>query len=336
MTQGDFRDALRRKHRFRPVETLPAVALLAVPLLGTDYYALGTQVAISVVFALSLDLLVGYAGIVTLGHALFFGLGAYATGIASVHGWGEPLSGLLLGTAVAAASGAVLGVIVLRTAKFTLLMLTLSAVFLAGEVANKASWLTGGVDGLVGVSTWPLLGRFEFDLFGQVGYAYASAVLVLVWLGMRWLVHAPFGQSVMAIRDNPGRAAAIGVPVLARLVLVYAVSAGLAGLAGALQAEINQFVGLKDIGFELSATVLVMLALGGAGRLYGAIVGPIAYQVAQDLLSKDNPVLWQLWLGVLIVVVVLFAPGGILGIADRITGKAARRTARRMRPQVRT
>ena len=317
-----FRDALGRKHRFRPAEALPLLALLAVPLLGPEYYALGTQVVVAAIFALSLDLLVGYAGIVSLGHALFFGLGAYAAGIASARGWGEPLSGLLLGAGVAAGAGALLGAIVLRTARFTLLMLTLSAVFLAGEVANKATWLTGGADGLVGVSTRPLFGVFEFDLFGRTGYAYASAVLVLVWLGLRRLVHAPFGQSVMAIRDNPGRAAAIGVAVLPRLVLVFALSAGVAGLAGALQAEINQFAGLKDIGFELSATVLVMLALGGAGRLYGAFVGPAAYLVAQDILAKDNPVLWQLWLGVLLSAVVLFAPGGILGVLDRLLGRA--------------
>ena len=311
-----FAAALVRKHRIRPIEALPLAALVAVPLLGPEYYALGTQIAVAAIVALSLDLLVGFAGVVTLGHSIFFGIGAYAAGIASVRGWGEPLSGLLIGAAVSAAAGAVLGAIVLRTAKFTLLMLTLSSVFLASEIANKAAWLTGGVDGLVGVETWKLLGRFEFDLFGQTGYAYASAVLVLAWFGMRWLVHAPFGQSVMAIRDNPERATAIGIPVLARLVLVYALSAGLAGVAGAVQAEINQFAGLKDIGFELSATILVMLALGGAGRLYGAMVGPAAYVVAQDLLSKDNPVLWQLWLGILIVVVVLFAPGGLLGICD--------------------
>ncbi len=313
-----FRAALRRKHRLHPGEALPALLLFAVPWLGAGYYALATQAVVTVIFALSLDLLVGYAGIVTLGHAAFFGIGAYATGIASVHGWGEPLSGLLIGAIAAAAAGALLGAVVLRTARFTLLMLTLSAVFLAGEAANKAGWLTGGVDGLTGVATWPLLGRFEFDLLGEVGYAYAATVLLAAWLGLRWLVHAPFGQSVMAIRDNPGRAAAIGIAVLPRLVLVYALAAGLAGLAGALQAEINQFVGLKDIGFELSATILVMLALGGAGRLYGAFAGPVAYLVAQDFLAKDNPVLWQLWLGMLIVAVVLFAPGGILGIADRL------------------
>lgn len=319
-----FRAALAHKHRLRPAELLPLAALLGVPLLGTDYYALGTQILISVIFAISLDLLVGYAGVVTLGHAAFFGLGAYATGIASVRGWGEPLTGLLIGAATAAAVGAVLGFIVLRTARFTLLMLTLSTVFLVSEIANKATWLTGGVDGLVGVSTWPLLGTFEFDLFGQTGFAYASVVFIAVWFGMRWLVHAPFGQAVMAIRDNQGRAAAIGMAVLPRLVLVYAISCGLAGLAGALQAEINQFVGLKDIGFELSASILVMLALGGAGRLYGAVVGPAAYLIAQDYLSKDNPVLWQLWLGILIIAIVLFAPGGILGIVDRLVARIRR------------
>lgn len=313
-----FGNVLARKHRLRPAEALPFAALLVVPLLGSGYYALGTQIVVSVIFALSLDLLVGYARIVTLGHAVSFGLGAYAAGIASVHGWGEPFSGLLIGAAAAALAGALLGSIVLRTARFTLLMLTLSAVFLVGEVANKAIWLTGGVDGLVGVNTWPVFGLFEFDLFGRTGYAYAAGVFVAVWLALRWLVHAPFGQSVMAIRDNPGRAAAIGMAVLPRLVLIYAISCGVAGLAGALQAEINQFAGLKDISFELSASVLVMLALGGAGRLYGAMAGPAAYLVAQDLLAKDNPVLWQLWLGILIVLVVLFAPGGILGIADRV------------------
>lgn len=319
-----FDEALGRKHRLRWGEFLPFVALLAVPLLGSGYYAIGAQIVISIIFAISLDLLVGYAGIVTLGHAVFFGLGAYATGIVSVRGWGEPLSGLLIGATVSALFGGILGAIVLRTAKFTLLMLTLSSVFLASEVANKATWLTGGVDGLVGVSTWPLLGIFEFDLFGRTGFAYAAAVFLAVWFGVRWLVHAPFGQGIMAIRDNPGRAAAIGMAVLPRSVLVYAISCGLAGLAGALQAEINQFVALKDIGFELSASILVMLALGGAGRLYGAVIGPAAFLVAQDLLSKDNPVLWQLWLGVLIVVVVLFAPGGLLGIADRLVALVRR------------
>jgi branched-chain amino acid transport system permease protein len=319
--QTTFDRFLRRKHGLHPAEGLILVALVLVPVLGEQYYALGSQVLVSVIFALSLDLLVGYAGIVTLGHAAFFGVGAYAAGIASQHGWGEPISGLAIGACAAALAGAVIGSIVLRTSRFTLLMMTLCTVFLFGEIANKATAITGGVDGLLGIETWPVLGRYEFDLIGEVGYWFAAAVFLVVWFAVRQLVHSPFGQSIMAIRDNPGRAAAIGMAVLPRRLLIFIVSCFLAGLAGALQVEINQFVGLKDISFELSATILIMLALGGSGRLYGAIIGPTIYLVAQDVLSKDNPVLWQLWLGIILVALVLFAPGGLTQLFVRRTGR---------------
>lgn len=318
-----FAASLRSKHRLRPAELLPLVAVAIVPLLGSGYYPLATQIAITVIFGLSLDLLVGYAGIVTLGHGIFFGVGAYASGIASVHGWGDPVSGLFIGAAAAAVVGVVQGFVVLRTARFTLLMLTLCSVFLVSEVANKAGWLTGGADGLTGVMTGPLLGVWTFDLDGRTGYLFSATVFVLVWIGLRGLVHAPFGQAIMAIRDNPGRAEAIGMAVRPRLLIVYTVSAAIAGTAGALQAEIDQFAGLKNVGFEISATILVMLALGGTGRLYGAMAGPAVYLIAQDFLAKINPAMWQLWLGLLIVATVLFVPGGLSSLADvfRARGK---------------
>ncbi|MCM2474574.1 branched-chain amino acid ABC transporter permease [Rhizobium sp. CG5] len=322
--QAAFADVLRRKHGLRPAEGLILVALALVPLFGDQYYALGAQILVAIIFALSLDLLVGYAGIVTLGHAAFFGVGAYAAGIASQRGWGEPLSGLLIGGIAAALAGVVIGAIVLRTSRFTLLMITLCTVFLFGEIANKATSITGGVDGLLGMETWPIFGTFEFDLFGRAGYWFAAAVFLVVWMAVRRLVHSPLGLSIMAIRDNPGRAAAIGMAVLPRQLLIFVISCFIAGLAGALQAEINQFVGLKDISFELSATILVMLALGGSGRLYGAILGPVVYLVAQDMLSKDNPVLWQLWLGILIVGLVLFAPGGLTQLYIRLRERLGR------------
>ncbi|MCJ2877422.1 branched-chain amino acid ABC transporter permease [Rhizobium pusense] len=319
-----FEQTLRQKHRVKAWEGLLIPALAVVPLLGDHYYALGTQVLTAIIFALSLDLLVGYAGIVTLGHAAFFGVGAYATGIASQHGWAEPISGLFIGAAVGALAGLVVGAIVVRTSKFTLLMLTLCTVFLFGEIANKATSITGGVDGLLGMETWPILGLFEFDLMGATGYYFSAAVFVCVFLFVRLLVHSPFGQSIMAIRDNPGRAEAIGIAILPRQTFIFVISAFLAGLAGALQAEVNQFVGLKDISFELSATILVMLALGGSGRLFGAIIGPIVYLVAQDLLSKDNPVMWQLWLGIILIALVLFAPGGLARLFARIAQRIGR------------
>lgn len=311
-----FAPALAARHRLRWWETVPLLALFVVPWASPDLLPLATQIVIAVIFALSLDLLVGYAGIVTLGHALFFGLGAYAAGICSASGRGEPFSGLLLAMVVAGTVGALLGAIVLRTARFTLLMLTLCSVFLGAEIANKAGRLTGGVDGLSGIETWPLLGRFEFDLFGQTGFLYAAGALTIVWLVLRSLVHSPFGQSIAAIRDNRDRASAIGMAVLPRLVLVFAISAAIAGLAGALQTEINQFVGLKSIGFELSAEILVMLALGGSGRLYGAFLGPIIFLVAQDHLSKDNPVAWQIWLGIGVVGIVMLGRGGVAGLIE--------------------
>lgn len=323
-SSGTFRETLRRKHRVKGGDGLILLALAVVPLLGDHYYALGTQVLVAVIFALSLDLLVGYTGVVTLGHAAFFGVGAYAAGIASQHGWGEPISDLIIGGVASAAVGLVVGAIVLRTSRFTLLMLTLCTVFLFGEVANKATSFTGGVDGLLGIETWPVFGLFEFDLMGEVGYYFSAAVFLLVFAAMRRLVHSPLGQSIMAIRDNPGRASAIGMAVRPRQLLVFVISAFLAGLAGALQAEVNQFVGLKDISFELSATILVMLALGGSGRLYGAIIGPVVYLVAQDFLSKDNPVMWELWLGIILVTLVLFAPGGLTRLFVRIKESSGR------------
>lgn len=315
-----FSADLALKHRLRLWEPLPLVSFLLVPLFAPEYLALATQVEIFVIFTISLDLLVGYAGVVTLGHAVFFGVGAYTAGLLSVHGWSEPITGVLIAAAAAAAVGAAFGAIVLRTSRFTLLMLSLSAVFLASEVANKAGRVTGGVDGLVGINTSPLLGRYEFDLLGRTGFAYVFLVLAAAFAAARWLTHTPFGQAIVAIRDNPVRADAIGMSVLPRLVAIYTISSALAGIAGALQAQVTQFVGLNAIGFELSANVLVMLALGGAGRLYGAFLGPAVFLVAQDVFARTDPTLSQLWIGVLVVAIVLFAPDGLIGVVRRVRG----------------
>lgn len=316
--EGIFRTDLVQKHRGRLVELTPFVAFALVPVFGADHYALATQIAIYIIFAISLDLLIGYAGIITLGHSAYFGAGAYAAGIMATSGYGDPFLGLVVGALTAGALGAVVGPVILRTHGFTLLMLTLSIVFLLHEIANKATALTGGVDGLVGMNVLPIFGRFQFDLAGQVGFYYAVAVLLVVWIGVRRLVHAPIGQSVMALRDNRERSAMIGARVMPRLVGVYAFAGALAGLAGALQAHATQLVGLNTISFELSGEILVMLALGGAGRLYGAFVGPAVFLVARDILATENPVFWSFWLGSMIIIVVLFARGGVLGICDRV------------------
>ena len=305
--------------RLRWPEALPWLAALAAFFAFPDLLSLGARVEIFILFSLSLDLILGYGGIITLGHSAFFGVGAYAAGLASVRlGVNEPFSQLAVAALAAAVVGAVTGTVVLRTRGLTLLMLTLAITSLLLELANRAGGLTGGADGLTGISVAPVAGLFKFDLFGRTAYLYCLFILFAGWVLVRRVVHAPFGAMLTGIRDNRARMAAIGAPVTLRLVMAYTLSAGLAGVAGGLNTQVNQFVGLNVFGFELSGDVLIMLILGGVGRIYGAFVGPVVYLLAQDQLSKEAPDFWYLGIGVLLVVVVLFARGGILGIADRV------------------
>jgi len=278
---------------------------------------LGSQVLIVAIFALSLDLILGYAGIVTLGHAAFFGLGAYTAGLLAVHGWGEPVSGLAAAAAVAAIAGFGTSFLVVRGEDLTRLMVTMGIGLLLHEAANRASFLTGGVDGLQGVAMGRLLGLFSFDLAGKTAYAYSFVVLLLVFMLLRIVTRSPFGLALRGIRENPQRMESLGVPVRRRLVAAYALSAAIAGLAGGLLAQTTQFVGIDSLGFQRSAEILIMLVLGGTGRLYGAIIGTGVFMLAQDFLAAKNPVYWEFWLGLALVVFVLFARGGILGWARR-------------------
>ncbi|HTW70253.1 MAG TPA: branched-chain amino acid ABC transporter permease [Acetobacteraceae bacterium] len=309
---------LIRADRLRPIELLPWVVAVAAYFLASGYLPLGSQIMIMILFALSLDLVLGYAGIVTLGQAAFFGVGAYAAGIYAVHVSGEPLSGLLVGAAAAAIVGAVSGAIILRTGGLTLLMLTLAITSLLEAAANDATPLTGGNDGLQGVAINPLLGLFDFDLYGRTAYLYCLVVLFIAWLFVRRLVHAPFGQSLVGIRENVVRMHAIGTPVRRRLLTAYTVSAALAGIAGALLTQTTQFVGLTVLSFERSGEIVIMLVLGGTGRIYGAFIGAAVYMIAQDQLAEADPVFWDFWIGLLLVLIVLFARGGILGLTDRL------------------
>jgi branched-chain amino acid transport system permease protein len=310
-------DAMLRSHRLRWWELTPWLIAIAGYFLFPNYLALGSQIFIMVLFALSLDLILGYAGIVTLGHAAFFGVGAYAAGILAVHGWHEPISALAVAGVVAGLVGLVSGLIILRTHGLTLLMLTLAIVFMLEELANKASWLTGGADGLQGMRVEPVFGAFRFDMFGRTAYWYSLAILFLGWIFMRVLVHSPFGRSLTGIRENVVRMHAIGTPVRRRLVMAYAISAALAGVAGGLLAQTTQFVGLNVISFQRSGAILIMLIFGGVGRLYGAFVGAPIFMIAEDELAKTDPVYWFFWLGLLLVLVVMYARGGLLGVAEQ-------------------
>ena len=317
-------DRVVRSHHLRPIELLPWVLAVAAYFLFDTYLPLGSQILIMILFALSVDLVMGYAGIVTLGQAAFFGVGAYTAGIYAIHVTGEPLSGLVLAGLAAALVGFFSGLVILRTHGLTLLMLTLAVASLLAEAANKASFITGGADGLQGVSINPILGLFRFDLFGRTAYLYCLVVLFLVWVFARVLVHSPFGRSLTGIRENVTRMHAIGSPVRRRLLTIYTIAAGLAGVAGALLAQTTQFVGLTTLTFERSGEIVIMLVFGGIGRLYGAFVGATFYMIAQDQLAKIDPIFWNFWIGLLLVLIVIFARGGILGLLDQVT-KALRR-----------
>jgi len=304
---------LQSLSRWRPAEIAFWLATLLPFVLAPNYLSLASQIAIAALFALSLDLILGYAGIVSLGHAAFFGIGAYSAGLISKFGWGEPLTGLLLSTLAAGLVGYATSFIIARFRHLALIMLTLGFGLLLAELAHSAGWLTGGIDGLQGIHTWRLLGLFNFDLFGTTAYAYALAVLFFVFLGTRRLIHSPFGLALRGIRENWVRMSAIGAPNRAHIRTIYTIAAALAGIAGALLAQTTETVSLDSLGFERSAEVLVMLVLGGAGRLYGGLVGATIFMVARDQFSGIAPEYWYFWIGILLIVVVILLPNGVLG-----------------------
>ncbi len=311
------RHFLRERERWRWPEALPWLAIVAAFFIFPDYLALGTQIVIAIIFALSLDLILGYAGIITLGHAAYFGAGAYATGMLSAHlGWGEPISAMLFGGIIGGLAGFISGWVLLRYHGLTLLMLTLTTAILMQETANAAEEWTGGFDGLVGISIWPLLGTFDYDLWGKTYYCFAVVVLLLCFLVARTIVHSAFGRSLVGIKGNVERMHGVGTPVHGRLVTIYTISAAMAGVAGGLFAESNAYVTLDVLSFSRSGVVLIMLVLGGTGRLYGAFVGTAVYMTLEDELAKLSPEFWEFGIGLLLVVVVLFFRRGLLGALE--------------------
>jgi branched-chain amino acid transport system permease protein len=304
---------LEAQIRWRPIEIAFWLATLLPFVLTPNYLVLASQIAITALFALSLDLILGYAGIVSLGHAAYFGFASYTAGLIAKWGWGEPLSGLLIAAAAAGVLGYLTSFIIARFRHLALIMITLGFGLLLMELANSASWLTGGADGLQGVRMWPLFGVFSFDLWGRVAYWYSLVVLFLLFLISRRLIHSPFGLSLRGIRENIVRMRAIGAESRAHLRKVFTIAAAMAGIAGALLTQTTETVSLGVLDFQRSADVLVILILGGAGRLYGGIIGAIIFMVARDQFSGINPQYWYFPIGVLLIAVVLFLPNGILG-----------------------
>jgi len=303
------------------VLALPWLAAIAINWLAPDYLGLATSVLTMGLFALSLDLALGHGGIVTLGHGAFYGIGAYAAGILAVHVWSDPLVGLAAATAIASMIGAVSGLLILHTSGLTLMMLTLAVASMVAEFANSARDLTGGDDGLTGIRPSPVLGLFKFDLWGHTAYLYTLAI-IFVWTMIAWrILKSPFGRSLDGIRQNPARMVALGTPVRARLISAYALSAAMAGSAGALSAQATKTVSLTSLGVLTSGTVLMVVVLGGLRRRWGGYLGALVFVVGQNFAAEIDPFRWMLVIGTMLITVVMFFDNGLAGLVDLIHGR---------------
>ena len=297
--------SLLKYSRFKPWEPLLWLLAFVAPVLAPSHALIINEIAIVALFAVSLDLILGYTGIVSLGHAAFFGMGGYAAALFAKLVMPDPLVGLAVGIGVATLLGFFCSFSIMRGSDLTRLMVTLGVGLILLELANKLDWLTGGADGLQGVVMGPLLGRFEFDLAGRTAAYYSLTVLLVLFLLLRRVVHSPFGATLQAIRDNRLRAMAIGIPVTSRLAVIYTLAAGVAGAAGALMTQTAGFASLDLFEFHRSADVMLVLVIGGTGWLYGGVAGAIVFKLMQDALSSITPQYWTFWIGLFLVVLVL-------------------------------
>jgi branched-chain amino acid transport system permease protein len=311
--------ALKKKRAWHWLEYLFWLAAAASVFLLPSQHALLTQIAIWSLFAISLDLLLGYAGIVSLGHAAYFGFGAYVAALFAINFYGEPVTGLLIAGIAAGLLGLVTSLLVLRGTDLTRLMVTLGIALVMYEIANQMSWLTGGADGLTGMPVNPVLGVFPIYFRQTNSYAYVLAVLFVLFFVAKRIVRSPFGYSLRAIKGNPLRAASIGIPNNLRLIAVYTIAAAYAGVAGALLAQTTPVVSLTYIDFQRSADVLLMLIIGGTGYLYGGIVGSALFLIAQKYIGNITPQYWEFWIGFALVAIALFARDrGVFSIFERV------------------
>lgn len=298
--------SLARIARMRWWEPLLWLVLFALPVAMPAQAPIINETAIWALFALSLDLVLGYAGIVSLGHAAFFGMGAYTVGLLAKYNiTSDPHLGLLIAMGATALLGLAASFTILRGTDLTRLMVTLGLALLLLEVANKFSEITGGTDGIQGLMIAPVLGKFEFGIDGRVASYYSLGLLLIFFLVTRVIVQSPFGATLKAIRDNRLRAMAIGIPVHARLVSIYTVAAAIAGAAGAAFTQTSGYVSMETLSFDRSADVMLMVVIGGIGWLYGGVLGAVIFKVIQDVLSQITPQYWMFWIGLFLVVLVL-------------------------------
>src|SRR6201991_844885 len=304
--QSDVGYHARRQARWHWNEITFWVLALGCAFVFPSRYLIMTDIVRLGLFAMSLDLILGYAGIVSLGHAAFFGVGAYTAGLLALHGIiNEPVIALVVAGLAAMVLGFFTSFLVIRGVDLTRLMVTLGIALLLEALGERFSNITGGTDGLQGIEMAPVLGTFAFDMFGKTGFCYSLIVLFLLFLLARRVVNSPFGLSLRAIKNNPLRASAIGVPVNRRLIAVYTLSAFYAGIAGALFTQTTALASLDVFSFERSADLMLVLVIGGTGYLYGGLIGGVVFKMLQEVFSTITPQYWQFWIGLVLVVIVL-------------------------------
>lgn len=328
-SQRTVREGFTR-HRLSWIDALPFLFAVAMYFITPGYLPLWTQVMIQIVFAMSLDLALGYGGIDSLGHVAFFGTGAYAAGLFAMHVNQDPILGLAVAALAGAFIGVVTGPLVLRTRGLTLVMLTLAVATMLQELANANAMhpITGGADGLFGYNVGPVFGLFPFDLAGHTAFWYALGIVAFTFFVSKLVVNSPFGLAIRGIKDNPVRMRMLGVSVTRRLVTLYCISGALAAMAGALSAQVTTLVGLDSLAFLLSGNALVMLILGGTGSLYGAMIGATIYVVLSDRAAAISPFNWLFAIGALLILAVRFAPKGVVGLLTDWTERQAVRRGR--------
>ena len=302
----DISEQAQRSARWGAAELCFLAAMVACGFLFPSRYLIMTDIVRLALFALSLDLILGYAGIVSLGHAAFFGVGAYAAGLLSAHGIiNEPVLALIVAGLAAMILGFATSFLVIRGADLTRLMVTLGIALLLEALGERFNNITGGTDGMQGIDIQPIFGLFRFDMFGKTGFWYCLVVLIVLLLLARRVVHSPFGLSLRAIRNNPLRAAAIGIPVNRRLIAVYTLAAFYAGIAGALFTQTTGLASLDVFSFERSADLMLVLVIGGTGYLYGGLIGAVLFRMLQDIFSTITPQYWQFWIGLVLVILMM-------------------------------
>jgi branched-chain amino acid transport system permease protein len=316
------RSATLLRHRIHWLEPVFWATTLLVYFVYPQYLAVATGVLIMALFALSYDLVIGFAGILTLGHGLYFGIGAYAAGLIAKFAWNEAITGALAAGAGAAAVAAMLGPFILRLRGLPLIMVTLGISVIAFEAGNKAAWITGGDDGLTGFTMAPLFGIFRWSMFGHTKFLYVLGWLFVLFHVLRRVVASPYGVSLQGIRENPHRMQLVGTPVLRHLVVAYVIGAGVAGIAGALLAQTSAFVGLDVLSLDITLDGLVMVVLGGIGTLHGSLLGAPLYLLVKHFAREWNPDYWLFAIGALLILTVRFGRGGVLGLAGQIWSRA--------------